>query len=235
MDLRGPDSKRGNGQKPGLPLEHHMFRRGLHLMTGLVTVYYLVPETFFYLPRAIWLMIIIGFIPLLMEYFRLRFGKLLPGMRQHETQSVGSYAWSLWASMTLILVMPQSIAIPVIIIYSFADPVLSELRTWKKWSVFPLGFLFIWMMFFAFGFNLVLAAYGAFFMMVGESTEVLGVLRIRPELAKFYNVETDIRKWRFMFKTDDDGTTQVIPAIFLGIAYLASPSVFPGPWLFPIG
>lgn len=234
MVARGHNREKDNGERPRLTLEHHMFRRVIHLISGLVVSYYLFPERFLFLPREIWLIIILGFVPLIIELTRLRKGRHLPGQRPHENKHVGSYAWSLWASMILMLVMPQSIAVPVIIIYSFADPVLSELRTWKKWSVFPLGFVFIWLMFFAFGFNLVLAAYGALFMMIGESTELKGVLRIRPEIAKFYQVESDAEKWRLKFKTDDDGTTQVIPAIFLSIAYLASPSAFPGPWLFPL-
>jgi hypothetical protein len=232
--MRGTYSGTYEDMRPRLNLGNHMFRRIIHLISGLVVVYYLFPHSLFNISREIWLMVILGILPLLIEYIRLTRGKLLPGQRSHETQSVGSYAWSLWASMAIMLVLPQQIAVPVILIYSLADPVLSELRAWRKWSAFPFGFIFIWLMFIAFGFNIVLAGYGAIFMIIGESTELKGVLRIRPELAKFYQVETNAKRWRFKFKTDDDGTTQVIPAIFLGIAYLASPSVFPGPWLYPL-
>jgi hypothetical protein len=220
--------------RPRLTRSQHMFRRFIHLISGTIVVFYLFPDTVLYLPKEIILILIIGVIPFIIEYTRLSRGIALFGQRPHETEAVGSYAWSLWASLFIILIFPQSIAVPVILIYSFADPVLSELRVWRKWSAFSFGFLFIWIMFMAFGFNLVLAGYGAIFMIIGESTELKGILRIRPELAKLYKVERDAKKWDFKFKTDDDGTTQVIPAFFLGLAYLFSPSAFPGPWLFPL-
>ncbi len=221
-------------QTPRLSRGQHLFRRMIHLISGSVVVYYLFPDSVLFLPKEIVLILVIGLLPLIIEYIRLSRGAIIFGQRPHEYEAVGSYAWSLWASLFIILIFPQSIAVPVILIYSFADPVMSELRVWKKWSAFSFGFLFIWIMFMVFGFNIVLAAYGALFMIIGESTELKGILRVRPELAKLYEVENDIKKWIFKFKTDDDGTTQVIPALFLGLAYLFSPSSFPGPWLFPL-
>ena len=228
------DENSVEGGRPRLTRGQHVFRRIIHLISGSVCIFYLFPEEVLFLPKEIVLILIVGVIPLLIEYFRLSKGLIIFGQRPHEDEAVGSYAWSLWASMFIILIFPQSVAVPVILIYSFADPILSELRVWRKWSAFSFGFLFIWIMFMAFGFNLVLAAYGAIFMIIGESTELKGILRIRPELAKLYEVENDAKKWGFKFKTDDDGTTQVIPAIFLGLAYLFSPTAFPGPWLFPL-
>ncbi len=233
MRYKGDEAENDNS-RPRLTRSQHMFRRIIHLISGTVVIYYLFPQDFFYLPNEIVLIVVVGVIPVIIEYLRLSNRIVIFGQRPHENEAVGSYAWSLWASMLIILIFPQSVAVPVIIIYSFADPVLSELRLWRKWSAFSFGFLFIWTMFMAFGFNLVLAAYGAIFMIIGESTELKGILRIRPELARLYEVERNARRWGFMFKTDDDGTTQVIPAIFLGLAYLFSPSAFPGPWLFPI-
>jgi len=193
-----------------------MFRRTIHLITGLVVIYYLLPETPLGLPREIWLIILLGIFPFTIEMIRVTRSVRIPGQRPHEVKAVGSYAWSLWASMLIMLIMPQSVAVPVILVYSFADPVLSELRVWRKWSTFTFGFVFIWIMFVAFGFDLMMAAYGAIFMIIGESTE------------------EDVNKWMFDFKTDDDGTTQVIPAIMLGIAYIMNPGLFPDPWLYPI-
>ncbi len=221
-------------QTPRLTRGQHLFRRMIHLISGSVVVYYLFPDRILFLPKGIVLILVIGLLPLIIEYIRLARGTIIFGQRPHENEAVGSYAWSLWASLFIILIFPQSIAVPVILIYSFADPVMSELRVWKKWSAFSFGFLFIWIMFMVFGFNIVLAAYGAIFMIIGESTELKGILRVRPEIAKLYEVENDVKKWIFKFKTDDDGTTQVIPALFLGLAYLFSPSSFPGPWLFPL-
>lgn len=220
--------------KPRLTRANHMLRRMIHLSSGLVVIYYLFPDSLMGLPREIWLITLLGVVPFTIEMIRINRSVRIPGQRPHEVKSVGSYAWSLWASMLIMLIMPQSVAVPVIIVYSFADPVLSELRVWKKWSTFTFGFIFIWIMFMAFGFDLMMAAYGAIFMIIGESTELKGVLRIRPEIAKLYEVEDDVNQWMFDFKTDDDGTTQVIPAIMLGIAYIMNPALFPGPWLFPI-
>jgi hypothetical protein len=228
------DRKGVEVQKPRLSLGNHLFRRMIHLISGLVITYYIFPETFLLVPREIWLILILGFIPFIIEVTRLSRGKRLPGQRPHESDAIGSYAWALWASMVIMLFIPQQIAVPVILIYTLADPILSELRVWRKWSAFTFGFIFIWIMFLIFGFNLFLAAYGAIFMIIGESTELKGVLRIRPELTRLYRVEENAKNWRFKFKTDDNGTTQIIPSIFLGFAYLAYPEIFPGPWFYPL-
>jgi len=219
---------------PRLSLKDHMFRRGIHLVSGIVVIYYLFPERFFFFPRQFWLVICLGLIPMFMEYLRLKKGVLFLGQRPHEQKTVGAYAWSLWGSTAIMLILPQNVAVPVILIYQFADPIISVLRAWKKWSVFPVGFLSIWIMLLVFGFDPVLAGIAAITMMIGESTELKGVLRIRPEIIKLYNVKEHTDTWTFKFKSDDDGTTQLVPAFLLGLVYLLYPSAFPGPWLYPL-
>ncbi|HHD16284.1 MAG TPA: hypothetical protein ENK47_06200, partial [Euryarchaeota archaeon] len=111
---------------PRLSLKDHMFRRGIHLVSGIVVIYYLFPERFFFFPRQFWLVICLGLIPMFMEYLRLKKGVLFLGQRPHEQKTVGAYAWSLWGSTAIMLILPQNVAVPVILIYQFADPIISE-------------------------------------------------------------------------------------------------------------
>ncbi len=212
----------------------HLFRRGVHLISGLVVVYYLFPEELLYLPTKLWLILILGLVPLVIELIRLKKGILIPGLRGHEEGTIGSYAWSLWTSMVIMLVMPQEIAVPVIVIYTIADPLLGEIRMWRKWLVLPLGGLFTVMMFMVFGYHFFLALFAGLFMVFGEALEIVGVLQVRPELYKIYRNSNFNKNFHFPFKTDDDSSTQLVPALALGLIYIFYPGWFPGPWFTPI-
>jgi hypothetical protein len=182
----------------------------------------------------LWLIFLLGVVPLIIEMIRIRRGRLLPGQREHEKRAVGSYAWALWASMAILLVMPQEIAVPVIIIYTLADPVIGEIRSWKKWLVIPLGLTFTIIMFIVFGYHPALAAYAAVFMVIGEALEIKGVLRLRPELYKLYWKSNFKEKYKLPFRTDDNASTQIVPALGLGLVYIFYPTWFPDPWLTPV-
>jgi len=212
----------------------HMIRRGFHIISGLVVVYYLFPPTFLYIPMKMWLILLLGIVPLLIEIIRIRKKVILFGQREHERKNVSSFAWALWTSMGIMLVLPQEIAVPVVIIYSLADPVIGEIRLWKKWLVLPLGGLFTWVMFLCFGYHPLLALYAALFMVFGEALEIVGILRMRPELYKIYWSSNFKENFVIPFRTDDNATTQLVPALALGLIYIFYPGWFPGPWFFPL-
>lgn len=219
-------------KRPRISFPSHIFRRLLHLLSPLLLIYYLFPDRLAGIPSPIILILVVGLVPLVIEVLRLKKGKVLFGQRPHEDRALGSYAWSLWSSLLIILVMPQQIALPTIIVYSFTDPILGEIRTWRKALVYPLGFVFTCIMFVLLGYNPLLAAYSTVFMLLGEAVELHGTLRVRPELMRIYGFKG--KEFAIGFKTDDDGTTQLVPALFLGLLYLIWPGVFPDPLFYPL-
>ena len=230
-----PPGKTGReARKPRLTLPQHVLRRSLHSMSGLLFIYYLFPDRVGFVPKWALLIFIIGLIPAVIEFTRLRFRVAVFGQRPHEANTVAAFAWSLWTSLFIILVLPQEVALPVILVYTIADPVISELRVWKKWLVYPIGFLIVTGAFLVFGYPILLAMFGAFLAMLGEASEIVGIIRFRPELVKLYHLDRKRSEWGVRFRTDDNGTTQIYPAIGLGILYLLSPEWFSGPWFFPL-
>jgi len=217
-----------------MKLGSYLFRRGLHLANALFFLYYLIPDDMLIVTKKFYLVLIFAFIPLLLEIRRLRAKRVLFGQRDHESNTLGAYAWSLWASTIIILVLPQVIAVPVIMVYAFGDPLIGEIRLWRKNLVLPLGFLVIFFMFLVFRYNILLAGVGAIFMVIGEAVEMVGEVRIRPELLQFYGERIKIDLSRIIFKTDDDGTTQIVPAIALGLFYIYWPGIFPEPLFHPL-
>ncbi|MGA1866808.1 MAG: hypothetical protein ACMUFK_05005 [Thermoplasmatota archaeon] len=213
---------------------NHLFRRGVHLISGAVVVYYLFPSTFLYLPMKLWLMILLGFVPLVFEVVRLKRRTLIFGQRDFEKGGIASYAWALWTSMAIMLLLPQEIALPVIIIYTMADPVIGEVRLWKKWLVLPVGGAFTFLLFLVFGYHPLLALFAAFFMVSGEALEIVGHIQVRPELYKIYRNSKFRENLSFAFRTDDNATTQLVPALALGLLYIFYPHWFPDPWFFPL-
>jgi len=213
--------------------KNHVLRRGIHLISGLVVIYYLFPDTFLYLPGKLWLIILLGLVPLLIELIRLRGGLLLFGQRGYEKTNIGSFAWALWASGALMLVLPQQIALPVILIYTVMDPVISEIRLWRKWLVLPVGGFITVILFVLFDYNILLAVYGSLFMVAGEATEIIGKIQFRPELFKIYRTSSFRENLMIPFKTDDNATTQILPGMALGSLYIFYPQWFPEPWFFP--
>jgi hypothetical protein len=217
-----------------MTLGSYMFRRLLHLMNVLIFIYYLIPVEIFWVPKKAVLVLVFGLLPFVIEWVRLRKGVILPGQRLHEDRSPGAYAWSLWTSMIIILVLPQQIALPVIMVYAVGDPIIGEIRLWRKDMVFPFGGAILFLLFLPFGYNVFLAAIAALFMVIGEAVEMVGEVRVRPELLAFYRDRIKIDISRIVFKTDDDGTTQIVPALALGAVYIYWPSLFPGPFFTPL-
>ena len=101
--------------------------------------------------------------------------------------------------------------------------------------VFPMGGLILTLMFMAFGYRPELAFVAGFSMVVGESLEAIGEIRIRPEIIHLYTRKMEgLEKLRVFFKTDDDFSTQFVPGLVLGFIYIYWPSLFPGPYFSPI-
>jgi len=218
-----------------LTVPQYLFRRLIHVSQCFVVIYYLFPGTVLHLPKEVLFVLLYGGVPLLIESVRIRKGSTIFGQRPHEVKRIGSYAWGLWASMLIILFLPQTVAIPVIITYALVDPLLGELRPLNRWLAPALGWGSAFLLFFAFGYHPSVAAYAAVFMLMGEATELLGRLRLRPDLIRLYSVNEIIQKDPgFEFRTDDNATTQLVPAAALGLVYMLYPGMFPDPWIVPL-
>lgn len=214
-------------------LGSYLFRRGLHLANVLFFIYYLLPDPVLFLPKRAGVVVLFMIIPLMVEIVRTRKGVVLLGQRLHEDRMPGSYAWSLWSTTLIILILPQQIALPVIMIYAIGDPIIGEIRLWRKNLALPLGFIILFLLFLPFGYGIIPCAVGSLFMIIGEALELVGELRVRPELLRFYGKGESFLN-RIYFKTDDDATTQVIPAVALGVLYLLWPGLFPEPLFWPL-
>lgn len=221
--------------RPRLTMRQHLFRRLLHLSISLSVLYYLFPETIGIVPRKAVIFCLFGVLPVVLELIRIKRKLLFMGQRPHEVNLPGSYLWSTWGALIMILVLPQSIVIPTIMIFSVSDPLLGEIRVWQKWLVLPLGFTFITLLYMLFGYPFYLAMVGGIFMVVGESVEAVGNFRIRPELVHLYTRKMKIDKVEIFFKTDDNFSTQLVPGFMLGFIFLSWPGIFPGDFFTPIG
>lgn len=229
------EGRKGTGQMLSYPqtLGSYLFRRGLHLANVLFFVYYIIPDQVVFLPKRVGVIVLFMIIPLVVEMVRTRKGIVLLGQRLHEDRMPGSYAWSLWSTTLIILLLPQQIALPVIMIYAIGDPIIGEIRLWRKNLALPLGFIIIFLLFLPFGYGIIPGTVGSLFMVIGESIELLGEFRVRPELLRFYGKGESFLN-RIYFKTDDDATTQLIPALALGLLYVLWPGFFPEPLFWPL-
>jgi hypothetical protein len=235
MEERSRDQYEVNGNiRYSISRKEHILRRTIHLTSGLVIIYYLFPRTFLFLPMKLWLIILLGLVPLLIEIIRLRGGLLLFGQRGFERTNIGSFAWALWASGALMIVFPQEIAVPVILVYTVMDPLIGEIRLWKKWLVLPLGGLITILLFLLFDYNILLAIFASVFLVAGEALEIIGRIRIRPELFNIYRISGFKENLEVQFKTDDNATIQILPAMALGLVYIFYPQWFPDPWFYPL-
>ncbi|MDI6917027.1 MAG: hypothetical protein QMC80_04435 [Thermoplasmatales archaeon] len=111
---------------------HHWFRRIIHVSGACTLVYYLYPDDILWiyiLKIAIILTILISAI--IVEGLRLRNRldeRFLFPFRPYETKKAGAYIWFCISISVLLLLFPQQIAGPCILISCFGDSLMGELR-----------------------------------------------------------------------------------------------------------
>ena len=182
-------------------VDPHWFRRTNHALGSLIVVYYLLPaEICFYIKRET-LALIFLFIPLTIEIRRRYRKALFVGLREHEKNRIASYVWFASTAVMLLLVFPQQIAAPLIIIVAFSDPVIGELKRFGFWYSKAGGVIVSFTIFLIFHYSPHLAVFGAALSVIGEHP-----------------------KHRFI---DDDFLMPMVAAVGLGIIYLFNPGLFP--------
>ncbi|MCI4363234.1 MAG: hypothetical protein L3K13_02895 [Thermoplasmata archaeon] len=117
-----------------------LFRRGLHLITSLGLVYYLLPVTI--LPgfsRA--LLLLAGYaVVVALEAFRLGGWLQLPSMRPHEEGRPASYLYFATAVVAVLLLVPEPFAVAAILGTALVDPLIGELKGSTRWrSLYPVA------------------------------------------------------------------------------------------------
>jgi hypothetical protein len=102
-------------------------------MTALIyLVYYLLPEELvpgFFKWHGL---LVIMTIALAIEVIRLKFGKLIFGMREYERKQISAYAWFTMGMGLALLFFNMIFVVPTVIGMATIDPLIGELRHGKK-------------------------------------------------------------------------------------------------------
>jgi hypothetical protein len=231
----GRDFKEYSGRKGT-----NYIRRLCHILASLSVVYYFFGDSLFGVPKLIVIFIALSIIPLTIDVLRLRFDWKILGIRDHEKDRMASYVWFTHGSLILILICPQQIAVPVIIAASWGDPIIGEIRRFRRSIAFSVGILFCCAVFLLYGYwesSIPLAIFAGCVCFIGEATEFGFRWTLRRDL--FYSRHKEKESWlakyaTFITKTDDDFTMQIFPGIVLLIVYLLAPNWFPDPLIEPL-
>ena len=240
------DKKRELEFETKLSLAGRLVRRGVHLSSFLIIIYFIFPDIVFEigsfrLHRALALVLLFFLIPFPLEVYRLYKGSQFFMQRDHEKGTIAAYIWTLVGSMTLCLLtevgLPEFIAIPIIICASLGDLLLGETRILKRMRrrhIYSLAVLMCSFFYFVWLGNPIIAIIAGFLTVLSESLNVKVTWGLRKEM--LYNLEHKhviLRKIKALnlserlFHTDDNLMMQMIPLFFLLIMYLALPQLFP--------
>ena len=236
----GRDFKEYKGRKGT-----NVVRRISHIIASLSVIYYFFGNTLFGIPKVFLIIIALSIIPLLLDTMRIRFQWRILGFRDHEEDRFASYVWFTHGSLFLILVCPQQIAVPVIIAASWGDPIIGEIRRFRRSIAFSVGILFCCAVFLAYGYyrsSILLAIFAGGICFIGEATEFGLRWSLRKDLfySRHKETESPLAKYSsFLTKTDDDFTMQFFPGIVLLIVYVLAEQFgfsnwFPEPLIEPL-
>ena len=192
-----------------IDIDVHWYRRAFHAFGASLLFYYILPDLDWINIMKFWVPPAIVVIAVIIEILRIK-GKVSSdhffGLRMYEKNRVGSYVFFAVAILSLLRFFPQPIAIPCILCACLTDPIMGEVRhRFEMKYVYIFGFL-VCMLFFSVAWYkadvrlLLLASFvGAFGAVIGETK-------------KFW--------W-----LDDDFMIQMLPAILLGIIWIALPYI----------
>ncbi len=105
-----------------------VFRRVVHAAGALVLLYYLLPPgVFVVLPNPHVLLLALA-VAVGLDLLRLVFGVELPTMREYEARRPASFVFYAVALVAALLLLPEPIAVAVVLGTALVDPVAGELR-----------------------------------------------------------------------------------------------------------
>lgn len=196
----------------GEELGDRVWRRALHLVGGLVLLYYLLPPGFF-LVLSVEEVLLLGLAAvLLLEAARHLAGVELPTIRPYERRRVASYAFYAVALTVVVIVFPRPVAWAAVLGVAIVDPLLGELRPRSRsaWTLVVLP----------------VAVYAA---LAGSALSIVGgyaplAAGLGGGLMALVGVAVERPKLRVV---DDDLAMTLAPAVALELLLLALPQ-FPG-------
>ncbi len=185
-------------------------RRLVHGAGAFVLVYYVVPSSLLFLPKSFLLLLALA-VAFALELLRLGGALALPMIRDYETRRPASFLFYAVALAAALLVLPEAIAVAVVLGTAFVDPVAGALRATPRGRRLALGLPF------------ALYAALAFVALAGVGrwpwAEALGLAGLAAALG------VGVERWRFRW-LDDDLTMTVVPAAALylvGVVALGRP------------
>lgn len=181
-------------------LDPRWFRRANHTGGAGLILYYLIPEKLFFGISRIILPILLICIPVATELNRLLRKRDFIGLQKREKGKLASYFWFALGSAILLIFFPQEIAAPCIVTAALVDPLIGELRKFRKVITIAIGIIASFLIFSVFDYSISLAVVGA----------VIGVVVEYPNFKNF----------------DDDLLMQLIPAIIILIIIYFDISLF---------
>lgn len=149
------------------------FRRMVHVSCACTLVYYLFPDSIFWIYAAkIILASGIFSAAVVIEIIRLK-GALDEGFlfpfRDYEKYKVGAHIWLGISILVLLVFFPQQIAAPCILAVCLVDPIIGELRMKKKLLSYVCGFCISSAIFVVFNYPILLCSLAGFLAVSAES------------------------------------------------------------------
>ncbi len=212
-------------------------RRSLHSLSALIIIFYLFPATIFGVPSYLYMILFLIIVPLTIETIRLNKNTLIIGLHDYERDHVASYMWLTFGATILILFFPQQIAAPCIVATAFGDPAIGLTKPYRRRFMVLITFFICLAVFIVFKYFLLVALFAAALTFIAESFEFKIRVRLRPNLfwsrskRKFSTLKSF---FNFLFRTDDDFTMQLIPALILFLFFLIMPELMPPQILHPL-
>lgn len=159
-----------------LEFDPHWFRRAVHGMGAGFVLYYLLPSTGWWGPVKTWGPWVLLLAAAAVEAVRMTGGirsEHFFGLREYERTRVSGYIYFGFASVVLLTLVPQPIALPCLVGAALGDPLVGELRNRDR----PLGSLVAGVLFGAgvfliAGWGWLLALAGGVLLVVGESSRL---------------------------------------------------------------
>lgn len=175
-------------------------------------------------------------VPTTVEFIRIKLGKKIYGLREHEVGTVASYYWFITGAVVLIAVFPQIIAAPVIIAVSIGDPIIGETRHLRRRYWMTISVLTCLTIYFVFQYPYYLAIPAGIVTFFAESIEFEIHWHLRDSLFRSRSRGTLSplhKRFRLLFKFDDDLIMLLVPALFLLVLFNIIPWAFPHPIFYP--
>ncbi len=109
-------------------LGDRVLRRILHVAGAAVLLYFVIPGGFFVVATTEEILLALLAAVLVVEGLRLAFGLEMAAVRSYESRRVGSYAYYAVALTVAVLLLPEAIAVVVVLGTALVDPFIGELR-----------------------------------------------------------------------------------------------------------